>query len=98
MQEKDMSEQESCRAAWPGERSCACPEIPAAAQVLLSHTVVALVFVWVTVIIVLCGVGFCYLVFLECNINRQIGIGRAVSLVWLLSSPNLGTKEERKMT
>lgn len=74
-----------------------CPEIPAAARVLLNHTVVVLGFVWVTVIIVVCGVGFCYLGFLKCKINSQIGVGRAASLVRLLSTLNLGTKEERKM-
>ena len=74
-----------------------CPEIPTAARVLLNHIVVALAFVCVTVIIVVCGVGFCYLVFLKCKINSQIGIGRAASLVRLLSTLNLGTKEESKM-
>lgn len=74
-----------------------CLEIPAAARVLLNHTVFALAFVWVTVIIVVCGVGVCYLVFPQCKTNSQIGVGRAASLVRLLSTLNLGTKEERKM-
>lgn len=62
-----------------------------------SHCGCSLGFVWVTVIIVVCGVGFCYLGFLKCKINSQIGVGRAASLVRLLSTLNLGTKEERKM-
>lgn len=59
-----------------------CPEIPTATQVLLNHTVVALAFVWVTVIITACGVGFYYLVFLKCEINSQIGIGRAAAFIY----------------
>lgn len=80
------------------EHSHACPEIASAAQALLNHTVVVLAFVWVTVIITVCGVGFYYLLFfLKCKINSQIGIGEAPGLVWLLSILNLGTKEGRKM-
>lgn len=76
-----------------------CPEIPTSAQVLLNHAVVALAFVWVTaMIIIVCGVGFFYLLFfLKCKINSQIGVGEAASLVQLLSVLNLGTKEGRKM-
>lgn len=80
------------------EHSHACPEIASAAQALLSHAVVVVAFVWVTVIIIVCGVGFYYLLFfLKCKINSQIGIGEAASLVQLLSILNLGTKEGRKM-
>lgn len=80
------------------EHSHACPEIATAAQALLNHAVVILAFVWVTVIIIVCAVGFYYLLFfLKCKINSQIGIGEAASLVQLLSIPNLGTKEGRKM-
>lgn len=66
------------------------------ARASLNHTVVALAFVWVTVIIAVCGAGL-YLGFFKSKINGQIGIGRAASLVQLLSTPNLGTKEGRKM-
>ena len=74
-----------------------CPEIPTAAQVLLKHTVVTLAFVWVMVIVAVCGVGFYDFFFLKCKIKSQIGTGRVARLVRLLSTLNLGTKEERKM-
>lgn len=57
-----------------GNFSSPCPEIHRAAQVWLNHTVVAPEFVWVMVIIVLCGGGFCCLVFLPCKINSQIAL------------------------
>lgn len=64
----------------------------------MNDAVVVLAFVWVTVIIMVCGVGFYYLLsFLKCKINSQIGIGEAASLVQLLSILNLRTKEGRKM-
>lgn len=75
-----------------------CPEIATAAQALLNDAVVVLAFVWVTMIIVVCGVGFYDLLsFFKCKINSQIGIGETASLVQLLSILNLGTKEGRKM-
>lgn len=76
-----------------------CPEIATAAQVLLNHAVVVLAFVWVMVIMTVCGAGFYYFFFFpfKCKINSQISIGEAASLVQLLSILNLRTKEGRKM-
>lgn len=51
-----------------------CPEIPAAARVLLNHAVVALAFVWVMVIIAVCGVGFYYLFFLNVKLTVKLAL------------------------
>lgn len=64
------------------EHSHVYPEIPTAVQVLLSHAVVALAFVWVTVmIIIVCGVGFYYLLF-SLNVKLTVKLALVRQQAW----------------